>query len=245
MGLLERTVTPAMAAANRANAQKSTGPLSEQGQLISRRNALKHWGRAQTIRPLLAALEEEPEEFDRVRDALYRSLAPRDEFEALIVDDMADVHWRIRRMVRAEAGAQATQRRTRKTREEETEARFEAGKFNDLEHTTIPTMGFVGLQDSPVKFCRVLEILRTLGELVRHVGFEGEVVVYLQQLYGYNPSERARKVMNTYDRCYKERDCGDAAQIEANHAAPFRRRLPMRSPGLSDAPPVTFRHGPR
>jgi hypothetical protein len=91
MKLIERTVTPAMAEANRANSFKSTGPVTERGLLVSRRNALKHWGRAETIRPLLLALNEEPEEFDRVRDALCRALAPRDEFEAIIVDDMADL----------------------------------------------------------------------------------------------------------------------------------------------------------
>jgi hypothetical protein len=219
MAIIHKGTSPATLEANRANSLQSTGPVTERGLLVSRRNALKHWGRAETIRPLLLALDEEPEEFDRVRDALYRALAPRDEFEAIIVDDMADLHWRTRRMVRAEAGAQAKKRRERKTREEQTQARFDSGKFHDLECGTIPTVGFVGLQDSPVKFKQVLEILKTLGELVRYGGFQGEIVVYLQQLYGYNPSERAKKVMGLYDRCYKERDCGDAAQIKANHAA--------------------------
>src|SRR5271169_5847905 len=211
--------TRALLTANRNNSQLSTGPRTARGQAISRRNALKHWGRAETIRPLLVALEEEPGEFDRVRDALYRALAPGDEFEELIVDDMADVHWRIRRMVRGEAAAQAKRRRERKTLEEEREARYESGKFHDLERATIPTLGFVGLQDSPVKFQNVLEILKTIGELVRYGGFQGEVVVYLQQLYGHNPGRRAAKVMNIYDRCYQERELADAAQIEANQAA--------------------------
>ena len=82
--------------ANRANSLKSTGPVTEQALAISRRNALKHWGRAETVRPSLAALDEDLEEFDPLRDALYRALAPRDEFEEIIVDDMADVHRRTR-----------------------------------------------------------------------------------------------------------------------------------------------------
>jgi hypothetical protein len=219
MGLLERTVTPAMVAANRGNALKSTGPATALGRAISRRNALKHWGRAETIRPLLAALEEEAEEFDRLRLALYRSLAPRDEFEALLVDDMADIHWRIRRMVRGEAGVQAKQRRQRKSHEQALDARYRSGKFGDLERTTIPTVGFAGLQDSPVKFDRILGILRTLAEVVRHEGFQSEVVVYLQQLYGCNTSERARTVISLYDRCLKVSQTADAAEMEALQAA--------------------------
>jgi hypothetical protein len=211
--------SPATLVANRNNALKSTGPTTELGRAISRRNAVKHWGRAETIRPLLAALEEEPEEFDRIRLALYRSLAPRDEFEALIVDDMADIHWRIRRMVRGEAGVQAKHRRRLKTQAQELAARYESGKFHDVERATIPTLGFVGLQDTPVKFRRILDMLRTLAELVRHGGFQSEVVVYLKQLYGHNPSERARELMNTYDRCLEESQTADAAQMEANQAA--------------------------
>ena len=216
--LVERTVTPAMEAANRANSLKSTGPVTEQGLAISRRNALKHWGRAETIRPLLRALEEEPEEFDRIRDALYRALAPRDEFEEIIVDDMADIHWRIRRMVRAEAGAQGARRRDRKMRDEEMDALFDAGKFHDLVPTLVPNVGYVGLSDSPVKFRRILEMLRILADLVRYAGFQDELMGYLQKLYGYNPSERAKSLMNLYDRCYQERDCGDADRIAANQA---------------------------
>ena len=211
--LVKRTVTPAMAAANQANSLKSTGPVTEQGLAVSRRNALKHWGRAETIRPMLLALEEDPEEFDRVRDALYRALAPRDEFEEIIVDDMADIHWRVGRMVRAEAGAQGARRRERKMRDDEVEALFEAGKFHDLVPSIVPKLGYVGLSDSPVKFRRILEMLRVLSDLVRHAGVQDEFMGYLQTPYGCNPSERAQNLMSVYGRCYEERDCGDEDRI--------------------------------
>src|SRR5215469_9946764 len=90
MAIVHKGTSPATLKANQANSLKSTGPVTEQGLAVSRRNALKHWGRAETIRPMLLALEEDPEEFDRVRDALYRALAPRDEFEEIIVDAKGD-----------------------------------------------------------------------------------------------------------------------------------------------------------
>jgi hypothetical protein len=210
--------TEALLAANRANSQLSTGPVTASGKLASRRNAVKHWGRAETIRPSLAALGEDAEEFESVRDALYRALAPRDDFERIIVDDMADIHWRTGRMVRAEAGAQGSRRREKKRREEEIDATFEAGKFHDLVPSIIPTVGFVGLTDSPVKFRRILELLGALGDLVRYEGFRDEFLGYLQTVYGRNPSDRARSLMHVYERCNKERDCGDADRIAANQA---------------------------
>ena len=96
MAVMHKGNSPATLEANRANSLKSTGPNTERGQQASRRNALKHWQRADIIRPSLAALDEDPEEFARTRDSLYRALAPRDEFEEIIMDDMADVRWRWR-----------------------------------------------------------------------------------------------------------------------------------------------------
>jgi len=56
MALMRKGTSVAMATANRANALKSTGPVTVRGQSISRLNAAKHWGRAETIRPMLAGL---------------------------------------------------------------------------------------------------------------------------------------------------------------------------------------------
>jgi len=42
-----------MLAANRANARKSRGPVTALGKMLSRGNAAKHWGRAETIRDLM------------------------------------------------------------------------------------------------------------------------------------------------------------------------------------------------
>jgi hypothetical protein len=217
--LIRKGTSPATAMASRANGRKSKGPVTEHGKAMVRANAGKHWGRAEAVRELMPALGEDPEEFDRTRAGLYQALAPRDAFEQMVVDDMAEIHWRLRRMIRGEVAEQARGRREQMRRQDELEARFDSGQFHHLERTTIPTVGFVGLEDSPVKFRIVLEILKTLADLVHYGGFQGEVVVYLQQLYGYNPSERAKKLMGLYDRCYQERETADEAQTAANQAA--------------------------
>jgi hypothetical protein len=47
MGLVDRNVTQAMTAANRANALKSTGPITDHDKLRARFNSIKHGLRAQ------------------------------------------------------------------------------------------------------------------------------------------------------------------------------------------------------
>jgi hypothetical protein len=51
MGLIDKNATQAMTAANRANALKSTGPITDQGKLRARINSIKHGLRAQEEEP--------------------------------------------------------------------------------------------------------------------------------------------------------------------------------------------------
>jgi len=75
MSLVIRGTTKAMAEAKRANARNSTGPTSARGKEASRQNALKHWGRAEVLRPMMPALGEDPEEFETFLKGLRQSLA--------------------------------------------------------------------------------------------------------------------------------------------------------------------------
>ena len=205
-----------MLAANRANARKSRGPVTALGKMLSRGNAAKHWGRAETIRDLMSALGEDPAEFERLRDDLYRALAPREDFEMLLVDDMADIHWRLRRMIRAEAAAQATHRREQQALREAEDANREAGRLNELEPYIISTLGLAGLQDSPPKFARILQILRALELFIQGEGFAGEGIVYLKTVYGpNNPGLRGRHLINEYHQLSEEQKSADAAAREA------------------------------
>ncbi len=56
MSLIRKGTSRATAVANRMNAHKSNGPTSARGKDISRRNAVKHWGRAEVLRPMMPAL---------------------------------------------------------------------------------------------------------------------------------------------------------------------------------------------
>ena len=88
-------------AANRANAQKSTGPRTEEGKAVSRRNALRHGLTARTV-----VLElEDPEEFEQFRNRILEAFAPAEGSERLLTDELAGALWRLKRAQRIEAAA--------------------------------------------------------------------------------------------------------------------------------------------
>lgn len=182
MKLLRKSA--AKAAASRANGAKSTGPVASRGKSIARLNAIKHWGRAEAIRDLLPALGEDPAEFENVRRDLYESLEPCDGFERMLVNDMVDLHWHLRRMLRGQTANEALHRREEKAQEEARAAAVEHGKLHELEPFIAAKLGFVGLNDSPAKFYRVIESLKAIGQMVQLGGFTAESVAFLQSLYG-------------------------------------------------------------
>ena len=92
--------SPKQERANRRNAQKSTGPKTQEGKAAVRLNAVKHGLLSEEV--LLpgedgAALEEPGER-------LRAELQPVGELEGLLVDRIVGAYWRLRRLGRVEAG---------------------------------------------------------------------------------------------------------------------------------------------
>jgi hypothetical protein len=84
--------------ANRRNAQKSTGPRTEEGKHSSRLNALKHGMCANT--PVLP--HEDRAAFEQSRADLYASFEPANTHEQMLIDQAAIAHWRMLRSSRVE-----------------------------------------------------------------------------------------------------------------------------------------------
>ena len=91
--------TPAQIAANRLNAQKSTGPRSDEGKAVSRFNALKH---AATARSLIIPGEDEAA-LDELSAAYHEQFQPVGPEETLLVEKIIAADWAQRRMRRLEA----------------------------------------------------------------------------------------------------------------------------------------------
>ena len=86
-------------AANRANAQLSTGPRTPEGKAASSQNACKHGILA---RHTLFA-KEDPQELEEFRTVFYDKFQPADDYESSLVDLMIDAKWRIARLHRIES----------------------------------------------------------------------------------------------------------------------------------------------
>lgn len=94
-------------AANRANALKSTGPISITGKARSSRNSLRHG----LLSASLVLADEDPAEFQTMLADLERSLRPAGLVEEALVERVAITLWRQRRLVTAETASLAIERR--------------------------------------------------------------------------------------------------------------------------------------
>ena len=93
--------TPAQIRANRANAQRSSGPRTEAGREIAKMNALKHGLAARE----LVIRDEDPAALDALRADLRAEHAPANQTEALLVEDLAVCWWRLQRARKYETEA--------------------------------------------------------------------------------------------------------------------------------------------
>jgi hypothetical protein len=92
--------TAAQIAANRANAQRSTGPRTSEGKTASCMNALKHGADAASV----VIPGEDPAEYDRIVADYRRDLNPRGAVEEFQVETIIRADWQRRRLRRIEAG---------------------------------------------------------------------------------------------------------------------------------------------
>jgi hypothetical protein len=84
---------------NRANSQHSTGPVSRAGKAASSRNSFKHG----LYSKALIYPGENPAELDALKSDLRADHQPANTTEEILVNDMAEHFWRIRRWREREA----------------------------------------------------------------------------------------------------------------------------------------------
>ena len=99
-----KAMTPAQLAANRRNAQKSSGPRSAEGRAKSKLNALKHGLLSQEVLVRGKHACESRREFQKLAEQILADLDPVGAVECLLVDQIVTAYWRLRRVLRAEAG---------------------------------------------------------------------------------------------------------------------------------------------
>ena len=96
--------TPAQIAANRANAQKSTGPRTEPGKSAACMNALKHGLDAESA--LLPG--EDPADYENLVDEYYAQFNPQSALEEKHVATLIHCDWQQRRLRRIQGNIYRT-----------------------------------------------------------------------------------------------------------------------------------------
>ena len=91
--------TTAQQRANKENAQHSTGPRTDEGKQCSSQNALKHGLCA--LDPLIPG--EDPDAFQEHFCEIEQDLKPATAIESNLVEQIADISWRLKRLSRIEA----------------------------------------------------------------------------------------------------------------------------------------------
>jgi hypothetical protein len=101
---MEKTPSPRKLAANRLNAQKSTGPKTKTGKAVASMNALKHGALAHSVVVLGHHVKESSRDFKKLCAEYYASLTPVGPMEEMLVDQIVTAAWRLRRARLAETG---------------------------------------------------------------------------------------------------------------------------------------------
>jgi hypothetical protein len=102
--------------ANRRNAQKSTGPRTEDGKARTRWNAIQHGMASANVLP-----HENEAGFEELRDAFAESWQPANPQEFALVEQIAQGYWRIQRNRRLETAMFDAQIKTVKHKHEQSQ----------------------------------------------------------------------------------------------------------------------------
>jgi hypothetical protein len=179
-----------------ARARNGGGPRTPQGKQKSKRNALKYGICSQEV--LLEG--ESRSDFDSMLRKLRDDLKPEGKLEEILVDKLAVILWRHRRVIISEGGE------IRKEREffELDQKRLQHDQMIALTTANIQCDGYVSQIANPEVIDKCLELLQELHGNIENKGFEEKSdKAILTRLYG-NPewNSRAEKTLpDFYSAC--------------------------------------------
>ena len=101
---IDKTTSPEQLAANRRNAQKSTGPKTPEGRAVSKMNALKHGIFSKEVLVSGLNIKESRRELEELYERFWQQYGPVGPVEEMLVDQIVTAQWRLRRVLRAESG---------------------------------------------------------------------------------------------------------------------------------------------
>jgi len=161
--------------------RKSTGPRTVQGQERSKFNALKHGLFSQAV-----LLEGESRgEFLSLLDGLLEDLRPQGKLETTLVENVAVLFWRKRRLFQAES-AEISEKIEFVAYESFWNQYVEAW---DRSRAAITSGGLLKFSDNPIVIHEAIAILGAVRAIVIKLGFPGYSPL-LRKLYGQDQDSR-------------------------------------------------------
>lgn len=152
-------------------------------------------------------LGEDPAAFEQLRQSLCRAFGPRDGFEQMLVEDMAEIRWRRQRLMRAEAGILATQKRKFEIERQWKVADDGKGISGLTNYMLIADIGLAGLNPSSSNFAQITGSLRSLKFSVETGGFKEEHSLFLKAVYGEKASSTGKYLSALFKRgCEEAKD---------------------------------------
>ena len=225
MPLIRKKVSTRLAAANRVNATKSTGPRTQRGKIQSSRNSVKFGIHSNPFLKRLRGLGEDTTEFEELHRMLVVALGPRDSFEQMLVEDMAVIRWRRVRLYSAEQEAWRkhqinTIRKLAGTLGREEQLSSESGEshwdeivneFLKNSHLRIKSSPsyYRNLSKPPTRPDALQSLAFALWQFRKDfAGFDEVGLMKLKTIYGPAPGVSGNTVLSHYESCLKEQATG-------------------------------------
>lgn len=188
----DRNLAPSAArtAANRRNAQRSTGPRTPQGKRRASRNALRH---AQYTAPpwtpqFLETQGQDSAPWIRMYQQFVREWDPEGPAEALLVEDLTNLYWAkmgLRRVQAAEA-VNDVQSDALRSERRKLERQREPNRLRDSQRVGLA--GLRSLYDCPEKYGPAFELIEQITGLAVSGGSNEQFDSMFELLYGIHPT---------------------------------------------------------
>jgi hypothetical protein len=182
-------------AANRSNAQKSTGPRRPR---VSRRALLRQSRYVKTLSYDQAKLGESSEDFQEYLADLVADWQPVGAMEMTLVEDLATLEMERRLVDRAQRG-RLVQRLEREEAKVDRNARRLLDDSTDCAtREAVVEQGLRNSPDCPAKFRQMMDLIEPLLATVRCGDFSSPAEEIFIALYGEHPSWRAAQIISLY-----------------------------------------------
>ena len=188
-------LSPQRLAANRRNAQLSTGPRAAAGKQNSKFNAVKHGAYAadENHYQVMLALGEDPEEFEALKQELMTAYGPGGALWETQIDDLAKLYWRRDRLERAQTGMmrralQAVEDWHHQRRQEMAGATFDASQPETLD------LPISESADPGVRLRKLLSFLEVIRGQVKQHTFGHRQPAVLENSYQNRMGWRAARL---------------------------------------------------